>query len=150
MALTKSLDGGTTTTGVEYEPSVVYAAGPQDKVPAVTADNSNPGDTDYTVGARFSDPSAFDGEDIVSRRSPRSFSITADGTSGQTTQTNLATTTTGGGSGLTLDVTADGGVATALAVNTRGSGYRVGDEVTITAAVNGGGADIDAIITLLD
>ncbi len=148
MAITKSLDGGGTTSTIEYEPSVVYANVATDKVPAHTFDDAT--FTEGEVGSRYSAPSSHDGEDIVVRRSPRSFSITADGTSGQTTQTNLATTTTGAGTGLTLDVTAEGGVATALAVNTRGFGYRVGDEVTITAAVNGGGADIDAIITLLD
>ena len=48
------------------------------------------------------------------------------------------TTTTGGGSGLTLDVTiSDAGVASAV-VNAAGAGYEVGDTVTVADSLLGG------------
>tara|TARA_R110002074_G_scaffold398561_1_gene590569 strand:- start:127 stop:3819 length:3693 start_codon:yes stop_codon:yes gene_type:complete len=84
---------------------------------------------------------------------PISISLTAPGTTGGTgyvtptppARTNYATTTTGGGSGLTIDVTlanpfASGVILTAN-INNPGSGYATGDLVTIT-----GGGDGNAIV----
>ncbi|MFZ9061859.1 MAG: hypothetical protein ACO218_11660, partial [Steroidobacteraceae bacterium] len=116
MAITKSLDGGSSTATIEFEPSVVYSREPLDKVLAVTADNSTPGDTEYTVGAAYGDPVAYDGEGITISFGARTLALGADGDANMTTQTGLATTG-GSGTGLTVDVTAAAGVATAIVPN---------------------------------
>jgi len=46
--------------------------------------------------------------------------------------TNVATTTTGDGVGLTVDIFTDGNAVTGLTINNAGSGYEVGDVITIT------------------
>ena len=46
--------------------------------------------------------------------------------------TDVATTTTGNGTGLTVDITVTGGQVTAATVNTNGTGYLDGDEITPT------------------
>ena len=56
---------------------------------------------------------------------------TGAGPEGDHTVENLATTTSGSGTGMTVDVTMSGGVATAVSVNTEGTGYAVGNTVTI-------------------
>lgn len=62
------------------------------------------------------------------------------------TTTNVATTPTySGGSGLTVDVTANGsGVPTLVVINTPGTGYTVGETITITGS---GGGDCTFTIT---
>ena len=45
---------------------------------------------------------------------------------------DVATTTTGNGTGLTVDITVTGGQVTAATVNTNGTGYLHGDEITPT------------------
>jgi len=62
--------------------------------------------------------------------------LTAGGT-GYTGAIGVATTTTGNGSGLTVDTTDTAGVITSFRVNDPGQGYLVGDTVTIS----GGGGD---------
>ena len=148
MAITKSLDGGGSTSTIEYEPSVVYSRDPLDKVLAVTADNASPGDTDYTVGAAYGDPVAYDGEGITISFGARTLALGADGDANMTTQTGLATTG-GSGTGLTVDVTAAAGVATAIVPNAKGVNYKLGEVITVTAAESGADADITATITLL-
>lgn len=69
-------------------------------------------------------------------------SITSGGT-GYSNGTNVATTTTGDGNGLTVNVTQAAGVVTVAVINNAGYGYKVGDVVTIT----GGGADATLTIT---
>ena len=49
------------------------------------------------------------------------------------TNTNVATTTSGVGEGLTLDVVSDGSAITSVKVNTIGVGYEVGDTISIAA-----------------
>lgn len=49
------------------------------------------------------------------------------------TDTNVATTTSGDGEGLTLDVVSDGSAITSVKVNTIGVGYEVGDTISIAA-----------------
>lgn len=61
--------------------------------------------------------------------------VVGNGTSGATDQTDLATTSDGNGSGLTVDTTTAAGVATAIAVAAGGNGgdnYRLGELVTVT------------------
>jgi hypothetical protein len=61
---------------------------------------------------------------------------------GYTTATGVATTSAGGGSGLTVDITAVAGAITAITVNDAGSGYEIGDTITIT------GGTIPEVITV--
>ena len=68
-------------------------------------------------------------------------SISAGGVGGFTGATNVATTGSATGSGLTVDTTVDSdGVITAIALNTAGTGYLIGDTLTITNS-NLGGVD---------
>ncbi len=64
------------------------------------------------------------------------------------TQTGLATTSSGSGSGAILTVVASGTtVVTGVTVTTTGSGYAVGDTLTVAAA-NIDGSDADLVFTL--
>ena len=62
--------------------------------------------------------------------------ITGNGGSGGTngSYTNVATTTGGSGTGMTVNVTVSGNVVTAVTVHTEGSGYLVDDVITIAKA----------------
>ena len=71
-----------------------------------------------------------------------SIEVVNNGTSGATTQTGLATTTSGAGTGLTVDLTASNGVVTGITINAAGSGYVTDDTITIAAAVAGTSADV--------
>ena len=55
---------------------------------------------------------------------------------------NSATTSSGTGNGLTLDITVTGGAVTAMVVNNAGTGYRVTDTVTVSTAIIGGTVDV--------
>jgi hypothetical protein len=50
---------------------------------------------------------------------------------GYTTATGVATTSAGGGTGLTVNITDTAGAITAIAINNAGTGYEVGDTITI-------------------
>ena len=75
---------------------------------------------------------------------------------GYTTATNLATTTTGSGTGLRVNITATGGEITGVTVNAAGTGYEPGDTITIVqAGASDGTIDVstvrtDATFTLAD
>jgi len=64
-------------------------------------------------------------------------SIATDGVGGFSNATGVATSG-GTGSGLTVDTTTVGGVVTAIALNAAGSGYEIGDTLTITNPNLGG------------
>ena len=55
-------------------------------------------------------------------------------------------TTSGSGTGLTITVTISGGVATVVTINTAGTGFEIGDTITIANTVIGGASNL--IITL--
>ena len=80
---------------------------------------------------------------------PSSIAVTGNGTSGATTKTNLAATSSTG-SGMTVDLTASGGVVTAITLNTPGKGYLNGDTITIALATAGTGANVTGTLTLGD
>ena len=61
-----------------------------------------------------------------------STNVLNQGTTGYANDTNVATTTTGSGIGLTLDTTTSGGQVTGVSINNPGSGYSELDIVTIT------------------
>ena len=76
---------------------------------------------------------------------PTAISISDPGT-GYTTATGL--TTTGTGTGLTVDITAAGGLVTVADINDAGTGYKIND----TAIIDGGNDDaeitIDSVYTI--
>ena len=82
---------------------------------------------------------------LASSGIPTAITITNAGT-GYTTATGL--TTTGTGTGLTVDITAVGGLVTVADINDAGTGYKVND----TAIIDGGNDDaeitIDSIYTI--
>lgn len=76
----------------------------------------------------------------------KTLSLTAGGT-GYTAATGVATTGgTTGSTGLTVDTTVTGGVITAVAINNLGSGYNIGDVITVT----GGNSDARLTVLALD
>lgn len=76
--------------------------------------------------------------------------VTGNGGSGATTMTNRATTTDGGGSALTVNLTASNGVVTAIAVgNNAGDGYRIGDQITVSAATAGTASAVTGVVATL-
>ena len=82
------------------------------------------------------------------------FEVTTDGTGSGTngTYSNVAiASTSGGGSSMTVDVTIAGNVATSVVVKNEGTGYKVGDTVTIAKATVGNTtADVVAEITAVN
>ena len=83
-----------------------------------------------------------------------SFTVTVANNGTNNVQTVKDVATTGGtGSGMTVNITASGGVATAIDVCKPGSGYAANDVITITAALAGGtgtaGANVTGTITVV-
>ena len=79
--------------------------------------------------------------------------ITANGTSGapaDTTLTNVATTTSGSGENMTVDLTLASGVCTAMTVNTEGKGYAAGDTITVSNSLTSTAANVTGTLTLGD
>ena len=73
----------------------------------------------------------------------------SNGGTGYTGATGVATTTTGDGTGLTVNTTDTGNVITAVAINAAGSGYKVGDTITITGGGGNATLTIDDVRSLL-
>lgn len=67
------------------------------------------------------------------------------GGAGYTTATDVATTTDGNGTGLTVDTTVAAGVVTAVAINNVGELYKVGDEITISGGTTSATFTIDTV-----
>ena len=79
--------------------------------------------------------------------------ISANGTSGapaDTTLTNVATTTSGSGENMTVDLTLASGVCTAMTVNTEGKGYAGGDTITVSNSLTATAANVVGNLTLGD
>jgi hypothetical protein len=67
------------------------------------------------------------------------------------TWTDQAVSTSGSGSGMTVDVTIAGGIVTAIAINNPGSGYAATDTIILAGADSGvGGADARYTIATVD
>lgn len=76
--------------------------------------------------------------------------LTGNGGSGATAKSNLATTDDGNGTGLTVNLTAASGVVTAITVgNNAGDGYRIGDQITVSAALAGTASAVTGTIAAL-
>ena len=79
--------------------------------------------------------------------------ITANGTSGapaDTTLTNVATTTSGSGENMTVNLTLASGVCTAMTVHTEGKGYASGDTITVSNSLTATTANVVGNLTLGD
>jgi hypothetical protein len=70
------------------------------------------------------------------------------GGTGYNSGTAVATTTTGSGVGLTVDVTASGGEVTGVVINSAGSGYVVGDVITITTGNADATINVSAVVEM--
>lgn len=76
--------------------------------------------------------------------------LTGNGGSGATNKTNQATTSDRNGSGLTVNLTAAAGVVTAITVgNNAGDGYRIGDQITVSAAAAGTASAVTGTVASL-
>jgi hypothetical protein len=74
--------------------------------------------------------------------------VTQDGATGATAKTNLATTTQGNGTGLTVNLAAAGGKVTGMTVgNNAGSGYQMGDVVAVTTAAAGTSQTVIGVVS---
>ena len=77
-----------------------------------------------------------------------SIELTADGTGGGTANgTDIATTTSGSGTNLTVDLEITDGVVSKVTINNQGSGYVTGDTITIAAADAGTTDDVVGTFT---
>lgn len=76
--------------------------------------------------------------------------LTGNGGSGATSKSNQVTTTDKGGSALTVNLTAADGVVTAITVGSNaGDGYRVGDQITVSAAAAGTASAVTGTVASL-
>jgi hypothetical protein len=76
--------------------------------------------------------------------------LTGNGGSGATTMTNTATTTSKNGTGLTVNLTAATGVVTAITLgDNAGTGYRIGDQITVSAVVAGTASAVTGTVASL-
>ena len=79
--------------------------------------------------------------------------ISANGTSGapaDTTLTNVATTTSGSGENMTVNLTLASGVCTAMTVHTEGKGYATNDTITVSNSLTATAANVTGTLTLGD
>ncbi len=79
--------------------------------------------------------------------------VSANGTSGapaDTTLTNVATTTSGSGENMTVNLTLASGVCTAMTVHTEGKGYASGDTITVSNSLTATTANVVGNLTLGD
>jgi hypothetical protein len=90
--------------------------------------------------AYYADNGGFDNV-YIGGVTPTGFTANGLGT-GYTTATGVATTSAGGGTGLTVNITDTAGVITAIVINNAGTGYEVGDTITIV------GGTIPEILTV--
>ena len=85
-------------------------------------------------------------EEYVADGGVKTLSITNDGT-GYSSLNNVATTYSGTGTGLTVDITAGAGLVTAVSINCFGSGYSVNDILTISGGGNDSTVTIGSLLS---
>lgn len=106
------------------------------------------------IGNTASQPRVFghDAVDIVIGAVNTTWSVDGgvsaliSGGTGYTAASGVATTSSGSGTGLTVDTIVDGGVVTSFTVNAVGSGYIVGETITIS----GGTTNATFTVTNID
>lgn len=110
-----------------------------------------PPGVDNITDAVVEEPPAADptpGSEIKWNTKAKLMAVTQDGTSGATAKTNLATTTQGNGTGLTVNLAAAGGKVTEMTVgNNAGSGYQMGDVVAVTATAAGTSQTVIGVVS---
>ena len=70
------------------------------------------------------------------------------GGTGYNTDTSVSTTSSGDGTGLLVDITASGGVITAVGIRNGGSGYAVGETITITGGGGNATINVSAVVEM--
>lgn len=120
-------------------------------VPNASGLNYRVGQLIYPIAATAATQVVLRVDEVGATGNVVALSVMANGTSGATTQTALATAAdpASGPNGLQVNATAAGGVVTALAVvaGREGRGYRIGDIVTVLGT--GASAAVTASVTAL-
>jgi hypothetical protein len=125
------------TLATDLKTGTVGAAGTPDTTPTYTITGVN--------GLVAAGGAATNGVKLAKLAAGSALTVTGNGTSGATAKTGVATTG-GKGTGLTVDLIAAGGVVTGAVVKAPGSGYAVGDVITVAKAVSGTGSDVTLVI----
>jgi len=130
------------------QPTVTFVAGLATGSRADGGSVSNP--PTYTVagvnGIAGPGGAQANGVKLAYLAAGRSLTVTGNGTSGATAKTGLATTG-GGGTGLTVDLVAAGGVVVGAVVKNPGTGaYKIGDVITVAKATSATGTDVTLVI----
>ena len=89
-----------------------------------------------------------DDERYIGCVTPATIAVTGNGASGATTKTGVATTTSGSGTGMTVDLTAASGLVTGITINAVGLGYSQGDTITVSTTNAGTGSAVTGTITM--
>ena len=147
MPITLNLKGSSTTPAdtvaiPEWEPTTAIR----------DAKGQQPGSQQSGANAfQVTTPPADDdnpGKGMIRNQRVAAIAVTGNGTSGATAKTNLATTTSGKGTGLTVNLAAAGGVVTAITVgNSAGLGYELGDTIGITTTLAGTAVAVTGTVT---
>ena len=125
------------TLAADLKTGTVGAAGTPSAVPTYTIAGVN--------GLVAAGGAAANGVKLANLVPGSALTVTGNGTSGATAKTGLATTG-GSGTGLTVDLTAAGGVVTGAVVKVAGSGYAVGDVITVAKSNSGTGTNVTLVI----
>lgn len=126
------------TLTADLKTGTVGAAGTYNDPPTYTVTGVN--------GLVAAGGAAANGVKLANLAAGRSLTVTGNGTSGATAKTGLATTG-GGGTGLTVDLVASGGVVVGAVVNNPGTGaYKIGGVITIAKATSVTGTDVTLVI----
>ena len=91
-----------------------------------------------------------DDEKYIGCIKPASITVTGNVTSGATNKTKLATTASGSGTGLKVNLTASSGVVTAITVETAGANYVNNETITIASSDAGTGANVTGTLNVGD
>ena len=91
-----------------------------------------------------------DNEKYIGCIKPASITVTGNGTSGATNKTKLATTASGSGTGLKVNLTASSGVVTAITIETAGANYVNNETITIASSAAGTGANVTGTLNVGD
>ena len=147
MAITLNLKGTSATPAdtvaiPEWEPTTAIR----------DAKGQQPGSQQSGANAfQVTSPPADDdnpGKGMTRNQRVSAITMTWYGTSGATAKNNLATTTNGKGTGLTVNLAAIGGVVTAITVgNNAGLGYELGDTIAVSTALTGTAAPVTGNVT---